>query len=176
MNEPDVEPLDHVGWREWVGLPEFGIQWIKAKIDTGARSSSLHAMNVETFERDGREFVRFELYPHQRDDDRRVLVELPVVEHRNVRSSTGHSTVRPVIETTVRICGHLVPVELTLANRIEMGFRMLLGRLALKGRFLVDSSRSYHGEKPPRKRKSPVVRPGDSGETRESATDSGPIN
>ncbi len=171
MDKPPGEPLTQIGWREWVGLPDFGVRWIKAKIDTGARSSSLHALNVETFRRDGMEFVRFDLYPHQRDDDRVVAIEMPVVDHRRVRSSTGHLSTRPVIATKVQVCGQIVTLELTLANRIEMGFRMLLGRLALKGRFLVNSNRSYLGGKPPKKKNSAVAKPATGAETSAESAD-----
>ena len=145
--------LPVIGWREWVGLPDFGIKHIKAKVDTGARSSSLHAFDLREFERDGAEWVRFEIHPVQRKSDRAVAVEAQVLEHRSIRSSSGKASIRPVIVTNVRLLGTTWPVELTLASRDEMGFRMLLGREAFRRRFLVDVGKSYCGGKPKRKKK-----------------------
>jgi hypothetical protein len=149
-----VKPaLPVIGWREWVGLPDFGIKHIKVKVDTGARSSSLHAFDLRKFERDGEEWVRFQVHPVQRKKDRIVDVEARVLEHRSVRSSSGKASMRPVIVTRVRLLGITWPVELTLASRDEMGFRMLLGREAFRRRFLVDAGKSYCGGKPKRKKK-----------------------
>lgn len=146
MNRSESEVIP-VGWREWVSLPDLGIKWIKAKVDTGALSSSLHALDVELFEKDGVEFVRFNVFPHQLDDDKIVAVETRVVEHRKIRSSNGQITDRPVIETNALIAGRIVRLELTLANRVDMGFRMLLGRKAIRRNFVVDCCRSYLGNK-----------------------------
>jgi len=132
-----------VGWREWIALPGLGIAAIKAKIDTGARSSSLHAFDVESFERDGAPWVRFVVHPLQRDCDTTVHAEAAVLEFRHIRSSSGHITRRPVIRIDVELDGRRWPIELTLASRDEMGFRMLLGREALRGRIVVDPGRSY---------------------------------
>jgi hypothetical protein len=141
-----------VGWREWIALPELGIAAIKPKIDTGARSSSLHAFNIQTFQREHADWVRFDIHPFQRDTDATVAAEAKVLELRHVRSSSGHSTLRPVILTAVELGGQRFNVELTLAARDEMGFRMLLGREAVRGRFVVDPGRSYLVSKsPPRK-------------------------
>ncbi len=145
--------LPLIGWREWVGLPDLGIKKIKAKVDTGARSSSLHAFDVQVFERDGAKWVRFQVHPIQRKDARSVEVEAPVLEFRSVRSSSGKAAVRPVILTTVELLGISWPIELTLASRDKMGFRMLLGREAFRGKFLVDAGRSYFGGKPVRRKK-----------------------
>lgn len=139
-----------VGWREWVSLPELGVLAIKAKIDTGARSSSLHAFNMETFRRRGALWVRFEIHPQQRTTNRTVRTEARVLEQRSVRSSNGHLSDRPVIVTPITLHGQTWEIELTLANRDEMGFRMLLGRQALRGRMLVDPARSFVAGKPPR--------------------------
>lgn len=141
-----------IGWREWVSLPDLGIRRIKAKVDTGARSSSLHAFRVQEFERDGARWVRFEVHPVQRNSDKTVQAEAPVLEYRSVRSSSGKTTLRPVIVTHIELLGFTWPVELTLANRDEMGFRMLLGRQAFRKRFLVDGGKSYYGGKPKRRR------------------------
>lgn len=148
---PSERPV--VGWREWVGLPELGVDRIKAKIDTGARTSSLHAFGLERFERDGREMVRFEAHPLQRDDSVSVAVEAELVERRSVRSSTGAETVRPVIETDLKLMGERWRIELTLIRRDLMGFRMLLGRQAIRGRFVVDPGRSFLGGKPNARKK-----------------------
>lgn len=145
--------LPVIGWREWVGLPDFRIKHIKAKVDTGARSSSLHAFNIHIFERNGAEWVQFEIYPVQRKSSKSVEAEARVLDFRSVRSSSGMSTIRPVISTNIELLGTIWPVELTLASRDEMGFRMLLGREAFRRRFLVDAGNSYYGGNPNRKKK-----------------------
>lgn len=139
-----------IGWREWVGLPGLDTQWIKAKIDTGARSSSLHAFDVQSFERDGASWVRFSVHPWQRSNADAHTVETPVLDWRSVRSSSGQSDRRPVIRTGLRIGSTTHDVEITLARRDEMGFRMLVGREALRRRYLVDAGRSYLAGKPER--------------------------
>lgn len=144
--------LPIIGWREWVSLPELGIKRIKAKVDTGARSSSIHAFDVESFERDGDEWVRFKVYPVQRSTRKAVTVESKLLESRSVRSSSGKATIRPVILARIKLLGLTWPVELTLANRDQMGFRMLLGRQAFRDRFLVDAGSSYFGGKPKKKK------------------------
>jgi hypothetical protein len=143
------KPPPVIGWREWVALPDLGIERIKAKIDTGARSSAIHAFNLKRFERDGVRWVRFAIHPHQRTARGEVVVEAPVLEYRRVRSSGGHETNRPVIETTVSWCGLEWKVELTLAARDAMGFRMLLGRQAIRGRMVVDPGESFLGDQRP---------------------------
>jgi hypothetical protein len=143
--------LQIVGWREWIGLPQLGIKKIKAKLDTGARSSSLHAFDIETFRRDDQDFVRFKVHPIQRSDRKVLSLESSVLEFREIRSSSGHTTVRPVIETELELLGLRHKIELTLADRNQMGFRMLVGREALKDRFMVDSGRSYYGGRPKKK-------------------------
>ncbi len=132
-----------LGWREWVRLPELGVDRVKVKVDTGARSSSLHAYDVQRVERDGETHLRFQVHPVQRDDSVVVDAEIPLHEDRKVRPSTGRQTVRPVIVTEVELADRRFPIEVTLANRDRMGFRMLLGREALAGRFLVDASGSF---------------------------------
>ena len=151
------DQLEVVGWREWIRLPQLGIKRIKAKIDTGARSCSLHAFDIESFERDGKNFVRFKVHPIQRSDRKVVELEAEVLEFREVRSSSGHITTRPVIETELVLLGRKQQIELTLANRNQMGFRMLIGRTALDGRFVVDSGRSYYGGRPARKKKKRIA-------------------
>jgi hypothetical protein len=148
-------PLVIVGWREWVSLPDLGISRIKAKIDTGARSSSLHAFDIEKFDRGGVAWVRFRVHPRQRSDDVTVSCEAEIHDIRNVRSSSGESSERYVILTPVWWMGDTWMVDLTLADRTEMGFRMLVGREAMRGRMLVDPGRSYFGGKPKKKRHQP---------------------
>lgn len=138
-----------VGWREWVSLPELGVPWIKAKVDTGARTSALHAFDIEEFEKDGAPWVRYSIHPWQRSADDAVAVESPVHDVRSVRSSSGHSEERYVVRMELRLAGHPVTAEVTLSRRDEMGFRMLIGRQALRRGFVVDSGRSYLGGRPP---------------------------
>ncbi|MEX1362184.1 MAG: RimK/LysX family protein [Nannocystaceae bacterium] len=145
--------LPIIGWREWVALPELGIDTIKVKVDTGARSSSLHAFDLESFRRRGQQWVRFGVHPQQRSREGEVQVEARVLEYRSVRSSNGKASERPVIVTPIILLGQTWPVELTLAGRDEMGFRMLLGREAVRRRFQVDAALSYLGGRPPRARK-----------------------
>ncbi|MEJ2338108.1 MAG: RimK/LysX family protein [Gemmatimonadales bacterium] len=142
------EPTSTVGWREWVSLPKLHIPAIKAKIDTGARSSALHALDVQVSRRDGIDVVRFKVHPFQRDSSTTVSAEAQLVDEREVKSSSGHAALRPVIRTPLQLLGQRWPIELTLTNRDEMGFRMLLGRQTLRGRFLVDPGRSFFAGKP----------------------------
>lgn len=139
--------LKRIGWREWVALPDLGVPRIKAKLDTGARSSALHAFGVEHFRRRGKDMVRFAVHPLQRSAKREVLVEVEMLGERMVRSSNGVNALRPVILTRVELMGEAWPIEVTLASRDEMGFRMLLGRQAVRGRFLIDPGASYQGKK-----------------------------
>ena len=143
--------LPIIGWREWVGLPDLGIKAIKAKVDTGARSSSLHAVNLQQFERDDVKWVRFHVHPEQQKSDESIEIEAKVLELRSVRSSNGKAEIRPVILTNIELFGSIWSVELTLASRDQMGFRMLLGREAFRGRFLVDAGNSFYAGKPKRK-------------------------
>jgi hypothetical protein len=143
--------LPLIGWREWVALPDFGISEIKAKVDSGARSSSLHAYNIKVFERRNEQWVRFGVHPVQKNSKIAVQVESPIVEFRSVRNSSGLARIRPVILTHVELMNMCWLVELTLAGRDNMGFRMLLGREAFRGRFLVDGGRSFYGGRPGRK-------------------------
>ncbi len=137
-----------VGWREWLAIPDLGIDAIKAKVDTGARSSALHAFNIERFEQDGSEWVRFAVHPMQRNNRKTVYCEAPIHDERTVRSSGGHETDRIVIRTRIELLGERFAIDLTLTNRDAMGFRMLLGREATRRRFLVDPGRSYLGGRP----------------------------
>lgn len=152
--------LPAIGWREWLALPALGIWAIKAKIDTGARSSALHAFDIERFDRDNQPMVRFKVHPFQRSNDNVIVAEAPLAGERFVRNSGGIETLRPVIITEVELAGERWPIELTLTPRDAMGFRMLLGREAVRRRYLVDPGRSYLAGKrpawaprPPRRRK-----------------------
>lgn len=145
---PD-EPL-LVGWREWVGLPNLGIPSLKAKVDTGARTSALHAHDLEVQDRSGQPWATFQVRSDPDDPRSAVTVELPVIDQREVRPSSGEAEERPVVTTTLVLAGRAVEVELTLAHRDAMGFRMLIGREALRQGFLVDPGSSYLGGRPPR--------------------------
>ncbi len=150
MVKPKKSSLGVIGWREWVALPDFGIEAIKVKVDTGARSSSLHASDLHEFERNGEKWIRFQVHPLQRKRNVTVEIEAKIIEYRSVRSSSGKATRRPVIITQLKLQNITWPVELTLASREKMGFRMLLGREAFRGRFLVDAGKSYLSGKPKR--------------------------
>jgi len=133
-----------------VGLPDLGVEHIKAKLDTGARSSALHAFDVSEFERDGEAWVRFSIHPWQKSAADSHEVELPVHDRRTVRSSNGQVQQRYVVLMRLRLLDQTIPVEVTLTRRDAMGFRLLIGREALRQGFLVDSGRSYLGGRPPK--------------------------
>ena len=132
-----------IGWREWVLLPDLSPIPIKAKIDTGARTSTLHAPAMTISDRDGRDWVTFDITPKQRSREHRTTVTAPVAGYKQVRSSSGHSEMRPVIRTLVRIGEHRFGIDVTLTSRDAMGFRVLLGRSAIRRRFWVDPGRSF---------------------------------
>jgi hypothetical protein len=142
-----------LGWREWVSLPQLKISAIKVKVDTGARSSSLHAYDIEYEQRQGRTFVRFKVHPRQRNSKLVVACRAPLHDTRTVRSSTGSAQRRPVIRTSVAIGPATWDIDLTLTSRDAMGFRMLLGREAIRRRFVVDPGRSFLLGKPDRAKK-----------------------
>jgi len=132
-----------VGWRETLSLPGLGIDKINAKIDTGARTSCLHAFKVESFKKDEALWVRFWIHPIQRNSDVEVVCEAKVIDERIVRDSGGHEESRYVIESEVSIGGQSWPIEITLTNRENIAFRMLLGRTAMHDRIIVDPVESF---------------------------------
>ena len=141
--------LPTIGWREWVLLPELCPTAIKAKVDTGARTSSLHAFGLAVTSESLPALATFEVHPRQRSSASARQVEMKVEEFRAVRSSSGHTELRPVIRTPVRIGDYEFEIDLTLTSRDEMGVRMLLGRAAIRRRFLVDPGRSYRQKELP---------------------------
>ncbi|WP_448808224.1 ATP-dependent zinc protease family protein [Agromyces bauzanensis] len=139
------------GWREWVSLPGVDVPWIKAKLDTGARTSSLHAFDIEEIGTAGAPAVRFGVHPWQNTDLDAVVVECPIHDRRSVRSSSGHIEERIVVLMQLVLLGRSVTAEVTLTNRDVMGFRMLIGREALRQGFVVDSARSFLGGRAPKR-------------------------
>lgn len=131
-----------IGWREWITLPEICVPGIKAKIDTGARSSSLHTHDFEVMTREGQDYVRFHLHPLPRVSDIELTCEAPVLEYREVKDSGGHPELRPFIRTLAKIGEMAWEIDINLTNREGMKFRMLLGREALKP-FLINPSENY---------------------------------
>lgn len=132
-----------VGWKEWVSLPELGLPAIKAKIDTGAATSSIHAYNISYVMKDGKKFVEYELHPLQKNKKVIVKCVSPLIEYRKVRSSSGKLQTRPVIRTTIKIANFTWEIDLNLTNRDSMGMRMLIGREALSSRALVNPTHRF---------------------------------
>jgi len=147
MAKPQLMTL---GWREWVSLPDLGLPHIKAKVDTGARTSAIHAFALKTYDKDGHERVEFRMHPNQKDNNTIVVCDAAVVDKRVVTDSGGHKEERLVIETALQIGEHAWTIEATLTSRDDMLFRMLLGRTAMKGRAIVNPGRSYLVGKPPK--------------------------
>ena len=159
--------LPIIGWREWLSLPDLQIEQIKAKIDTGARSSALHAFDIHIVEQpidsqgdlatgSGSEsqavkMVHFKIHPYQRNSATTIDAQAPLSDMRTIRSSNGQTQTRPVIQSMIRLGDYQWPIELTLTNRDVMGFRMLLGRQAIRRQFLIDSGHSYLQSRRPRK-------------------------
>jgi hypothetical protein len=138
-----LEPTTIIGWKEWIVLPELGIPAVKAKIDTGARTSAMHIFSLEEFQSGGRRMVRFGIHPLQRRKDVECFCEAPVLELRRVKDSGGHYEKRYVIQTTAKLGAVSWPIDITLTNRDPMLFRMLMGRKAVENRFLIHPGRSY---------------------------------
>lgn len=141
IHQQKIIPL--IGWRESLALTTLGIDKINAKIDTGARTSALHAFHIKIYHENDRDMVNFRVHPIQRDTHTTIECIAPLIEYRHVTNSGGHTQYRPVIETVVKLGDYQWTIELTLTNRDVMGFRMLLGRQAVKNRFLVDSGKSF---------------------------------
>ena len=139
----EAKQLSIIGWRETLALPDLNIDFVKAKVDTGARTSALHAVNCQEFKQGDKTMIRFKIHPLQRNNKFTVLAEAELLEYRKVTSSGGHAQIRPVILTSVKLGESQWQVELTLTNRCVMGFRMLLGRQAVRDRFLIDPGKSY---------------------------------
>jgi len=141
-----------VGWREWLALPELGVEKIKAKVDTGARTSALHTFYIEPFMKGAEHWVKFGVHPIQGDLKTVVHCRALIKDQRTVRDSGGHAEDRYVIDTLITLGEHTISAELTLTNRENMRFRMLLGRTALRGRALVSPGESYLCKKPKNKK------------------------
>lgn len=137
--------LKIIGWREWIALPDLGIDAIKAKVDSGARTSSLHAFDMEIYKKGKNQFVKFMIHPDQRSGKNEKQCKAKILEFRKIKSSNGQTEMRPVILTTVELLGEVWEVEMTLTNRDEMGFRMLLGRESIRKKFLIDTGKSFYG-------------------------------
>ncbi len=142
MVEPKAKRiLKVIGWCERVNLPELQLRGLKVKVDSGARTSALHATRIRYLQAiDGSKWVSFLVSD---SENRQTRVRAKLIEHRQVKSSLGHVTTRPVIETLIQLGDQLWPIELTLVNRDPMGFRMLLGRQAIRGRFLIHPGRGF---------------------------------
>jgi hypothetical protein len=139
-----------MGWREWAALPQIGVQQIKAKLDTGARSSALHAFNLRPIEKHGKMFVQFDVHPLQHNDEIHKTCAAEVIDYRWITNSGGGREKRFVIVTTLQMGEDTWPIEVTLTDRDQMGFRMLIGRTAMHKRLVVDPAASYLSGEPRR--------------------------
>lgn len=145
-----------LGWREWVALPDLGVGAVHAKLDTGARTSALHVVEIDIYRRAGRKWVRFQVDPDPKRPNRVIETAAPLIDERVVKSSSGVGELRAVIETRIAVGGREWPIEVSLTSRDEMRFRMLIGRAALAGRVVIDPKRSNVAGKPPRSRRKVV--------------------
>ncbi|MHA7777623.1 ATP-dependent zinc protease family protein [Roseibium sp. M-1] len=142
-----LSAADIIGWREIVSLPELGVFDMRAKIDTGARTSALHAEDQEVFQRDGRTWVRFRVPASRHHSDYRA--EVPVLDQRDIKNTSGVPETRIVIRTLLHLGNHHWHVDVSLADRSNMGFDMILGRTAIRRHnVLVDAGRSFLAGKP----------------------------
>lgn len=132
-----------IGWREWIAFPAFGDFLVKAKVDTGARTTAIHATDIKAIEKDGKQLVVFALFPHQDDHDTFVRCTAPLAEKRVITDSGGHEEERFIIITEIGLGEYRWEVEISLTQRDDMGFRMLLGRTAVRNRFIIDPGKSY---------------------------------
>lgn len=148
----ESENLPVLGWREWLSIPSLEIPKIKAKVDTGARTSALHTFGLERYTADdGEDRVRFSVHPEQRNNDYVVECDASVIGDRSVRDSGGHEEIRPFIRIPVILGDFTWEIDFSLTNRDNMKFRMLLGRTAMEDRFVVNPARSYMQSTPPRR-------------------------
>lgn len=136
-------PRQLIGWREWVGLPDLGVDAIKAKIDTGARTSAIHAWNIAEYDTPDGPWVSFELHPIQRNNKLVIRCSAPVSDTRDIRSSSGHTEHRVIIRTRLQLGEDVWPIDISLTNRDAMGFRLLLGRAALRKHVRINPGRSF---------------------------------
>ena len=135
--------LPIIGWREWISLPELGLDKIKAKVDTGARTSALHAFALRPFKEGNKDKIRFDIHPLQHDISAVVTCMADIIDRRWISDSGGHREERYVICTPIVLAGKTWPIEVTLTERDTMLFRMLLGRSAIRKRFIVNPGRSF---------------------------------
>ena len=142
-HKPRRKKLPVIGWREWISLPELGLDKIKAKVDTGARTSALHAFALQPFKENNKNKIRFDIHPLQHDASKVVTCVADIIDQRWVTDSGGHREERYVICTPVKLAQHIWPIEITLTERDTMLFRMLLGRSAIRRRFVVNPARSF---------------------------------
>ena len=144
MNNDNTEQaLIMLGWKEWVELPDLGIKQIKAKVDTGARTSALHTYFAESYSKGSERWVKFGIHPLQGDTETHIICDTPLLEERNITNSGGQTEKRFVIETTLLIGGKRLKVEMTLTNRDSMKFRMLIGRTSMNGIFCVNPEAAH---------------------------------
>ncbi len=152
-----------IGWKEWVSLPELGGARLKAKIDTGARSSSLHVSDLEIYERDGDVYAEFNIRPDKRGKGKSLRCRARVEGYRKVKSSNGQTEHRPVVVTRLALFKDSWPIEVTLTNRDGMRYQMLLGRKSIRDRFYVDADGAWHGRKKRNKHTAAVGRNNEDG-------------
>ncbi len=145
------ENLTIIGWREWLSIPELNISHIKAKVDTGARTSAIHAFALGRYTTNKEDRVRFSVHPNQKDNDLVVECDSRVIGERSVRDSGGHEEIRPFIRVPVVLGDFTWDIEFSLTSRDNMKFRMLLGRTAMDGNFLVHPAHSYMQSTPPKR-------------------------
>ncbi len=143
QNQDDFSSSKIIGWREFITLPQLKIDRIKAKIDTGARSSAIHAFNIQEVQEHGKRIIRFQIHPTQRDNQTIITTEAELLEYRTIRNSGGIAQLRPVIKTKIKLGQQIWSIELSLTDRDVMGFRMLLGRQAVRNKFLVNPGKSF---------------------------------
>jgi hypothetical protein len=132
-----------IGWREWAAFPDLGVKRINAKIDTGAKTSAIHAFQIKEIPFGSKIYVEFYLHPLQRRRTPEIFCRAPIVGKRVIRSSNGEQEVRCVIQTRLRLGTSSWNIDLTLTDRDSMGFRLLIGRDAIRRKFIIDPGASY---------------------------------